>query len=341
MFRRTVRAAAWLALLLTVGVPAGAGAWGHVGVAGTAVASGLPRAAEVGGLSEGIVRGDVSGETGVAGTARAPRVTEVRALPRGAGEEPVSRRRAPARPLAIAHRGAARTAPENTLAAADAAHRQGVAWVENDVQRTKDGKLVVMHDTTLQRTTNAEQVFPGRSPWRVGDFTAAELARLDAGSWFGKQFAGERVPTLRSFLERMEQNGQRLLLEIKAPGRYPGIEALILQELRHMGWLDAEHVRDRLVVQSFDAESVRMVHRLVPAVRTGFIGAPPPRALASYARFADQVNPRLAQVDRRYVAAVHRLRGPHGLPLAVNVWDAAGSRALRTATAYGVDGIID
>src|SRR5262245_18578452 len=83
-------------------------------------------------------------------------------------------------PVIVAHRGASAYAPENTLAAVDRRTALGFSWIENDVQRTKDGRLVVIHDTTLDRTTNAEQLFPDRRPWRVKDFTSAEIARLDA-----------------------------------------------------------------------------------------------------------------------------------------------------------------
>ncbi|GAA2933784.1 hypothetical protein GCM10011428_59180 [Streptomyces violaceus] len=116
-------------------------------------------------------------------------------------------------PLVIAHRGASAYAPENTLAAVDKAAELGIPWVENDVQQTRDGELVVVHDDNLRRTTDAEEVFPGRAPWKVKDFTAAEIARLDAGSWFGPAFAGARVPTLEQFVDRVERHHQKLLLE--------------------------------------------------------------------------------------------------------------------------------
>lgn len=70
----------------------------------------------------------------------------------------------PSSPTVFAHRGASTEAPENTLAAVRRAHEQHIKWIENDVQRTKDGALVVIHDTTLSRTTDVEQVFPDRSP---------------------------------------------------------------------------------------------------------------------------------------------------------------------------------
>lgn len=241
----------------------------------------------------------------------------------------------------IAHRGASRDAPENTLAAVDAAHRRGLIWVENDVQRSKDGRLVVLHDATLERTTDAATVFPGRAPWRVGDLTAAEIARLDAGSWFGRRFAGERVPTLAAYLRRLERNGQRLLLEIKAPEKYPGIEAQVLRELRAAGWLDRAHVRGRLVVQSFSVPCVRTVHERAPQVRTGILGAPRVRLLARYARFADQINPPASALSSGWLAAVHRLRGPHGRPLEVYAWGVAKNTTARSVRVRGADGVIE
>jgi glycerophosphoryl diester phosphodiesterase len=85
-------------------------------------------------------------------------------------------------PLTIAHRGASAEAPENTLAAVRRAVELGADAVELDVQRSRDGALNVMHDTTLERTTSVRQAFPGRAPWRVADFNLDEIRRLDAGS---------------------------------------------------------------------------------------------------------------------------------------------------------------
>ncbi|MFJ8555938.1 glycerophosphodiester phosphodiesterase family protein [Streptomyces microflavus] len=243
-------------------------------------------------------------------------------------------------PVVVAHRGASGYAPENTLAAVDAAKALSVDWVENDVQRTKDGVLVVLHDTDLKRTTDVEEVFPDRAPWAVKDFSAAEVAKLDAGSWFGKQFAGARVPTLTQFVNRLERNRQKLLLEIKSPSTYPGIERDILRVLRKEGWLDRAHVRDRLVIQSFGAAGIKEVHALRPDIITGFLGTPAVADLPSYAAFADQINPSYATIGAEYVAAVQRLKGPHGKRLRVNTWTVNDAAKAVKARAYGVDGII-
>ncbi|MFI8303432.1 glycerophosphodiester phosphodiesterase [Streptomyces sp. NPDC085927] len=243
-------------------------------------------------------------------------------------------------PLVVAHRGASGYAPENTLPAADKAAELGFDWVENDVQRTRDGELVVLHDDSLARTTDVEEVFPGRSPWKVKDFTAAEIARLDAGSWFGPAFAGTRVPTLEQFVRRLERHDQKLFLEIKNPQLYPGIEGETLKVLSNEGWLDRAHLKNRLVMQSFSADSVRTVHALKPGVKTGFIGAPPVKDLSVYADFADQINPSHTSLSAGYVTAVQGFRGPHRKPLEVLTWTVDDAAAARRAAGLGVDGII-
>ncbi|WP_374203267.1 glycerophosphodiester phosphodiesterase [Streptomyces sp. ST2-7A] len=243
-------------------------------------------------------------------------------------------------PLVIAHRGASGHAPENTLAAVDAAAEQGVTWVEVDVQRTRDGELVLLHDTTLRRTTDAAERFPDRAPWNVGDLDLAEVRQLDAGSWFSPKFAGERVPTLRELLRRLDRNGQRLLLEIKAPARYPGIEREILRELAREGWLRPLRLYGSLILQSFDETSVRTVHRLAPQVKTGFLGSPGRDALAGYASFTHQINSRHTDLTVDRVADVRKLRGPHGRRMEVFTWTVDdGPTAVRLA-GMGVDGII-
>lgn len=243
-------------------------------------------------------------------------------------------------PTAVAHRGASAYSPENTVAAVDEAHKRRITWVENDVQRTKDGRLVVMHDTTLNRTTNAEQLYPRRSPWKISDFTLAQIKRLDAGRWFAPAYRGERVPTLRQYLAAVDRNKQNLMLEIKAPELYPGIEKQILAELRKAGWLSARHLERRLIIQSFSAASVKAVHRQEPDLKTAYLGMPKTGDLPDYAKFTDQINPSHKSVTSAYLAAVHRLKGAHDRKLEVFTWTVNdGPTAVRLAK-LGVDGII-
>ncbi|MGW1670841.1 glycerophosphodiester phosphodiesterase [Streptomyces sp. NPDC002324] len=242
-------------------------------------------------------------------------------------------------PLVVAHRGASAYAPENTLAAVDKADEMGVEWVENDVQRTRDGRLVVVHDATLTRTTNVEELYPERAPWNVADFTAAEIARLDAGSWFGDAYAGARVPTLEQYMRRVSRNHQKLVLEIKNPQLYPGIEQETLKVLGNEGWLGPAHL-DRLVIQSFGADAVRRVHELRPAVKTGLLGTPDIADLPEYATFSDQINSSYTTISESYVATLHALVGPHGKPLEILTWTVNDAVNARRVAGYGVNGII-
>jgi glycerophosphoryl diester phosphodiesterase len=242
--------------------------------------------------------------------------------------------------MVVAHRGASAYAPENTLAAVDRADEMGFSWVENDVQRTKDGALVVVHDATLARTTDVEQVFPDRAPWNVRDFTVAEIARLDAGSWFDTRYAGARVPTLEQYMRRLSRNHQKLVLEIKNPQLYPGIEQQTLKVLANEGWLTPQHLRNRLVVQSFSPDTVRRVHELSPGVKTGFLGTPDIADLPEYAAFADQINSSYTTISPSYIATIHAFEGPHGKPLEMLTWTVNDAENARKVVQYGVDGII-
>ncbi|MEU8249323.1 glycerophosphodiester phosphodiesterase family protein [Nonomuraea sp. NPDC048916] len=238
---------------------------------------------------------------------------------------------AASRPVIVAHRGASADAPENTLSALAPASRSGADMVEVDVRETRDHALVLMHDTTLTRTTDAESVFPGRAPWRVADFTLAEIRRLDAGSWFGRASRGERVPTLGEALRAMSRSGLGLLLEIKTPQLYRGIEARVAGELRrNPSWPGA----GRLVVQSFDWGSMRTFHRIMPDAAIGLLGTPSPGELPGLADFADQVNPPYQDVTAEYVRLVH------GQGMAVFTWAVDEPGDAERVIFDGVDGVI-
>ena len=212
-----------------------------------------------------------------------------------------------------------RAIPENTIAAVRSASHARAGWLETDVQRTRDGKLILMHDSTLKRTTNVEHVYPKQAPYRVRDLTLRQIERLDAGSWFAGRFSGERVPTLGRYLRALDRTGQGVFLEIKNPGLYPGIVAQVATALDRHGWLDSAH-RGRLIVQSFSAGAVRRFHQREPRTHTALIGAPTGQALRAAAGYADVISPASAHVTRAYVRAVHRLHGVHGLPLKVAAW---------------------
>ncbi len=121
----------------------------------------------------------------------------------------------------IAHRGAMRLAPENTLASQRLAYELGADYVEVDVRLTRDSVPVNFHDHDLNRTTSGTGL--------LTSLTLAQLKQLDAGSWFGPQFAGERVPTIAEVLEVARQYNRKILFDIKGGFMAPELVAVIQQ----------------------------------------------------------------------------------------------------------------
>ena len=129
------------------------------------------------------------------------------------------------KPWVVAHRGASAYAPENTVPAFRLAADQGATFVEFDLQLTKDRQVVCVHDNSLERTTDVEEVFPDRfrttgegtsaaRRWMLEDFTLAEIKRLDAGVWFDAKFRGTRIPTFGETIESL-RGRSGLFIEVK------------------------------------------------------------------------------------------------------------------------------
>jgi glycerophosphoryl diester phosphodiesterase len=136
------------------------------------------------------------------------------------------------RKVNVAHRGASAYAPEHTLAAYRLALQQGADFVEQDLAVTKDGVLICIHDPTLERTTNVEELFPDRAApvtwegktvkgWFANDFTLAEIKQLDAGSWFDAKFKGEKIPTFDEAVALVKGKAG-MFPELKTPEVYRG-----------------------------------------------------------------------------------------------------------------------
>lgn len=235
----------------------------------------------------------------------------------------------------VAHRGASAYAPENTLAAVRKGIARGADLIELDLQRTKDGALVAMHDTTLARTTDARRLFPGRGPWLVRDFTYDEILRLDAGSWKSADYAGEHVPTLTDIIEVLHPTRAGLLLELKATTLYPGMVRDVVGIMQATpGYLPAAADGGRLIVQSFDHAAMREVQDLASDIPVGLLGSPPLDELPQIATWAAQVNPYHRAADAAYVSAVH------DAGLECFVWTVNRTSSMRRALKLGVDGVI-
>jgi glycerophosphoryl diester phosphodiesterase len=197
----------------------------------------------------------------------------------------------------------------------------GAGFIETDLQLSRDARLVALHDATLNRTTNGQGA--------VHDMTLAELRRLDAGSWFGSEFAGERIPTIEEILEFAKKQDVVFYLEMKPSGSWGGEHALI-SALRESGEIA------RTVVISFDPAILVGVRKIEPTLMTGLlfegqIPEPLEKAIEIGARQVavrgDLVTPRL-------------LKEARGRDLQVVCWTVNHPGHMRLLVEAGVDGII-
>lgn len=230
---------------------------------------------------------------------------------------------APGSLLKIGHRGASGTTPELTRAAFLRALELGVDMIELDIQLTKDGYLVVIHDHELQRTTGV--------PGLVREHTLAELKQLDTGAWFGDQFRGESILTLEEVIEIV---GRRAMLnvEIKSPpGDWSNTALKTVAVLTHSGILGTT------VLSCFEMQALQKVRELSPAARIGVLWHQPDfddawrwaKDLAAWS-----FHPWCKLLHEEGVAEAHA-RGLRVLTWTVNDPDEIGQMA-----AIGVDGIM-
>ena len=163
----------------------------------------------------------------------------------------------PGAPLVIAHRGNSAVAPQNTLAAFEAAWRAGAGSIEIDVQLTADGEVVVIHDDTVDATTDGTGALAG--------LTLADVRALDAGSWFSPAYAGQRVPTFAEVVDLLlSRPGVELLLEVKGSWTTEQVRK-VTEPLRAAG------LTDRVIGQSFWPETVAALAEADPGLRRGLL----------------------------------------------------------------------
>jgi glycerophosphoryl diester phosphodiesterase len=231
-------------------------------------------------------------------------------------------------PLNVAHRGASREAPENTLAAFRRAVELGADGIELDVHLSKDRELVVIHDLTLEATTDGRGF--------VRDHTLAELKKLDAGSWFGPAFSGERIPRLEEVIDAF---GQQLLLnlELKASERADGSGEELSDAVVHL--IDRYCLWDRVLVSSFSQRIVEQVKRRCPRIPTGLLYDSASlqtlhAALALRRISCDALHPHDRLVDEGY------MRWARQLGYRVIVWTVDEPARMQALIGLGVDAII-
>lgn len=256
-----------------------------------------------------------------------------------------------AQPLAIAHRGFRGIAPENTLLAAQKGFDTGADMWELDVAESSDGVLVVLHDNTLTRTTNAAKVFPSRAPWDIYTFSADELRSLDAGSWYEttdpfKQIASKRVsqadlatfkglkiPTLREALELTKKLGWRVNIEIKDAKSF-ACDAWIVERttalVRELGMADS------VLISSFNHDYLKRAKKAAPEIAlAALIDKPLADPVATLRDIgAIALNPNEKYLDEATVQAV-RAAGFGVLP-----WTANDPKRMSLLLKWGVTGLI-
>ncbi|KML37414.1 glycerophosphodiester phosphodiesterase [Cytobacillus firmus] len=161
----------------------------------------------------------------------------------------------------VSHRGASAYAPEHTIAAYEMGEKMHGDYIELDLQMTKDGHLIAMHDVTLDRTTDGTG--------SVKDNTLNEIKQLDAGSWFNEkypyaskaEYEGLKVPTLEEVFKKFGKNNS-YYIETKSPDVYPGMEKELLRLVEKY-----KINKNKLLVQSFSPQSLKVMNELDPSIK--------------------------------------------------------------------------
>jgi len=255
------------------------------------------------------------------------------------------------KPPVIAHRGNRSLAPENTLLAAEAGFAAGADWWELDVAESADGILVVIHDDSLVRTTDAQLVFPGRDPWTVYDFGFDELRSLDAGSWYlatdpflqvasgavspaeREKFPGLKIPTLKECLELTKKHGKKVNIEIKSATGHAcdgNIVEKTVALVRELG------MNSSVLVSSFNHDYLKRVKKADPGMETAaLIDDPLPDPVSTLKELgAVALNPNGKKLDRETVEKVRKAG------FGVYVWTVNEDADMKKMLEWGVSGLI-
>ena len=225
------------------------------------------------------------------------------------------------------HRGAMDFAPMNTLAAFREALAQGADGVELDVHLSADGQVMVIHDDTVNATSNGQG--------KVAELSLEQLQALDAGAWFAPQFSGEHIPTLLEVFETLPA-GTTVNVEIKTT------YAMKMTDIQALAGLTVDVVRTcargaKVIFSSFDPRAIRTLTRLAPEIRRALLvdkNRPWWMALLSLGLVTQAIHPHFSLVDQTLVAKAHA-RGQ-----AVHAWTANEIGDARRLAELGVDALI-
>ena len=228
------------------------------------------------------------------------------------------------RPIILAHRGDKDHAPENTLPSFAQAIQKGADGVELDAKLTSDGHVIVIHDTTVDRTTNGSG--------KIQSFSLDAIRKLDAGSWFNETFAGTQVPLLEEVFETV---GKDRLINIELTNYATPRDGLVEKV---SALIKKHNNRSQILFSSFFASNLKIASRLLPDVPRGLLAMP--GIVGLWARsfgfmFGDYqaLHPYISSVRREQVQRVHRVKRR------VHVWTANTPEEIQKLTGWDVDGI--
>ena len=254
------------------------------------------------------------------------------------------------RTMNIAHRGARSLAPENTILAARKALELGADMWELDVRMTYDGELIVIHDDTLERTSNVSDVFPTRRPWLVHQFSIDEIRLLDFGSWFGEKdpfgqveaglvpksdlssYVGEPAPTLEEALNFTLEHNWRVNLEIKGLRDISGDDQVVKKVIE---LVDKLSMAGHVLISSFNRKHLEQVRESHSEISTGILVSKRLRKPDELLRQlgAQAYHPRKTAVRPADISLLER----QGFQ--VNVWNVNDQETMKTMIQAGVSGI--
>lgn len=201
--------------------------------------------------------------------------------------------------IKVAHRGVPSLVPENTIASYKFALTLNIDMLEIDIHRTRDNKLVIMHDPTTERTSLEKGI--------IKNLTYKELQKYDIGKWKGEAFIGERIPLFDDVLHLIRNTDIKLLIEVKQPEKYPGIEEQILESL-----IANDINEQQITIQSFNKKSIQKFKSLNSRIELGvlikkkdrFISRDSIRKIGEYATF---INPNYKIVTKKFVDEAHKV----------------------------------
>lgn len=216
-----------------------------------------------------------------------------------------------------AHRGGSEEAPENSISALKAAINDNADYVELDVRTTKDGEVVVFHDSTLKRITGSGKA--------IGDMTLSELQTVDIGSKYGDEFKGERIPTFDEFL-KTAKGKIKLNVELKTGGSYEDLPSKTLEIIKKNG------MEDQVVISSQDYDALQAIKQEEPLIPVGYILT---FGIGDFTKLnVDFISMEYGMLKKSLVYAFH------GLDKEVHVWTVNDTEKAENAIKLGADNII-